>query len=68
MFKSHVKFLMEKEGKTLRGLASEIGISDRTILRARKDDMIGLCKLETLQAIAQALKVSTKELYDEGEV
>jgi DNA-binding Xre family transcriptional regulator len=66
MFKSNVKKIMEQQSLTLRGLAAEIGISDRTILRARKDEMIGLCKLETLQAIAHALGVSTKDLYDEG--
>jgi len=57
--------LMEKKGRTLRGLAAEIGISDRTILRARKHELIGLCKLETLGGIARALGVRTKDLYEE---
>jgi DNA-binding Xre family transcriptional regulator len=56
---------MEQKGKTLRGLAEEVGISDRTILRARKDELIGLCKLETLGGIARALGVKTKDLYEE---
>ena len=64
-YQSNIKILMEKKGKTLRGLADETGISDRTILRARKDELIGVCKLETRGAIAKALGVKTKDLYDE---
>ena len=64
-YRSNIKTLMERKGKTLRGLAEETGISDRTILRARKHELIGLCKLETLGAIAKALNVKTKDLYDE---
>lgn len=65
MYYSNIKTLMEQKGKTLRGLAEEVGISDRTILRARKDELIGLCKLETLGGIARALGVKTKDLYEE---
>ena len=65
MFKSHVRELMDKKGKTIRGLAVEIDTAPRTIHRATQDDTIGGCQLNPLAKIGGALGVKTKRLYEE---
>ncbi|MCC8193489.1 MAG: helix-turn-helix transcriptional regulator, partial [Deltaproteobacteria bacterium] len=49
---------------TYKQLEEKTGISSQTITRAR-GDMISECRLSTLEAIAKALGVTTKDLYDE---
>jgi DNA-binding Xre family transcriptional regulator len=64
--KSNIKALMEEKGKTVRGLAEETDISDKTIMRSR-GPLIEACSLKTLEVIAQALGVRVKDLFEEGE-
>lgn len=66
MISSNLKEIMKKKKKTLRGLAGEISMSDATILRAR-GPLIRECRLSTLEAIAGALGVKVKDLFDEVE-
>lgn len=40
-------------------------LASETVLRARKDETISACTLKTLEAIAEALGVKIKDLFDE---
>ncbi len=62
--KSNLKEIMDRLDVTYEQLEGETGLSSQTITRAR-GDMIRECRLSTLARIARALKVSTKDLYDE---
>ena len=65
MFTSNVRKLMDKKGKSVRGIAQEISLSQQTVFRATQDATIGGCQLNTLAKIGGALGVKTKRLYDE---
>jgi DNA-binding Xre family transcriptional regulator len=64
VIKSHLKEIMLSKGVTMAQLAKDAGIAIETIRRARGDD-IRLCRLETLEAIAAALNVSIRDLFEE---
>lgn len=64
MIKSQVKKIMLAKNVTMVHLANDAGIAVETIRRARGDE-IRLCRLETLAAIAKALRVKTRDLYKE---
>ena len=64
MIKSNLKEIMERLGVTYKQLEEKTGVSSQTITRAR-GDMISECRLSTLETIAKALGVSTKDLYEE---
>ena len=64
MIKSQVKKIMLAKNVTMAHLANDAGIAVETIRRARGDE-IRLCRLETLEAIAKALRVKIKDLYKE---
>lgn len=64
MIKSNLKEIMERLDVTYKQLEEKTGISSQTITRAR-GDMISECRLSTLETIAKALGVSTKDLYEE---
>ena len=65
MIKSNLKKLMEQLGITYKQLEEMTGLSSQTITRARSD-LISECRLSTLEAIAKALGVKTKDLYEEN--
>lgn len=65
MFTSNVKSEMEKAGLSVQALSGRTGLSTNTIMRAR-GPMISRCTLETLAAIAGALGVKVKDLFEEG--
>lgn len=67
MFTSNIRELMDKKGKTVRGLAEEIDLAPRTVHRATQDATIGSCQLNTLAKIGGALGVKVKKLFDETE-
>lgn len=67
MFKSNVRELMDKKGKTIRDVAAEVEMSVSTVHRATQDETIGGCQLNTLAKIGSALGVKTKRLYEESE-
>ncbi len=70
---THVKKLMEAKGVTIRTLMLETGLSNQTILNARKCDKddtkktgnVCNCTLGTLDRIAHALGVSVHDLFDD---
>lgn len=64
MIKSNLKEIMERLDITYKQLEEKTGISSQTITRAR-GEMISECRLSTLETIAKALGVTTKDLYDE---
>ena len=64
MIVSNVKKIMEKQGITIRKLVDETGLSDVTILRARREQ-IAQCRLSTLETIAKTLGCKVKDLFDE---
>ncbi|MDD4701670.1 MAG: helix-turn-helix transcriptional regulator [Desulfovibrio sp.] len=64
MIRSNLKEIMERLDVTYKQLEEKTGVSSQTITRAR-GAMISECRLSTLETIAQALGVTTKDLYDE---
>ncbi|MCD7982755.1 MAG: helix-turn-helix transcriptional regulator [Desulfovibrio sp.] len=64
MIKSNLKEIMERLDVTYKQLEEKTGVSSQTITRAR-GEMISECRLSTLETIAKALGVTTKDLYDE---
>lgn len=73
MFKSLVAKQMKewtsedgkKESMTLREMEKRSGLSHVTILRARDDQGIRSCSLDTLGKLAQALGCRVKDLFEE---
>jgi DNA-binding Xre family transcriptional regulator len=65
MISSNVKYIMRKEGKTLREVTESAQISESTLLKIRKSSLIGECKLNTLRKVAQALGCKVKDLFEE---
>jgi DNA-binding Xre family transcriptional regulator len=63
--KSNIKHIMNKKNVTIRGLETSSGVTNVTILKARKDETIIKCTLETLAKIAAALDVPVKDLFSE---
>lgn len=61
---SKVKPLMTEKNVTVVGMMTLTGLSNETVMRAR-DQRIESCSLRTLAAIAGALGVRTKDLYEE---
>lgn len=63
MRKSHVKELMEKRGLTLRALSDQAGFAQVTLVKARSDEDLFKCRLDTVLRLAAALGVDVKDLY-----
>ena len=64
MVESHVKRIMEERKVSIRAMAQRTGLSDATVLRARRD--ILQCRLSTLETIANCLECQIKDLFEEG--
>ena len=60
---SNVKKIMKEKGVTIRGMAAKTGLSDATVLRARRE--IIQCRLSTLEVIADCLECQIKDLFEE---
>ena len=65
MITSNLKRIMEEKGISIRKMAEQTGLSNMTILRARRDE-IKMCRLCTLEAMAGYLGCKTKDLYEES--
>lgn len=63
MRKSHVKKIMEEQGFTLRSLADKSGFAQVTLIKARSDEDLFKCRLDTLLRLAAVLGVDIKDLY-----
>ena len=66
MLTSNVKKIMENKGVTIRKMVEHTGLSDKTILRARCEQ-INLCRVYTLETIANFLDCKVKDLFDEAD-
>ena len=66
MILSNIKVIMKEKGKTILALADEARLAKQSIDRAR-GPLIRECRLSTLEAIAGALDVKVKDLFDEVE-
>ena len=64
MITSNVKIIMEERHISIRTMVSDTGLSNMTILRARRN-AINQCRLYTLETIATYLGCKTKDLYNE---
>ena len=65
MITSNVREYMEKAGLTVRKGAAAMRLATDTINRARQDETILGCSLETLQTIARACGCRVKDLFTE---
>lgn len=65
--KSNLRDLMSEKKMTIRSLEAKSQISNVTILKARSDEKIIKCTLETLSRIAAALGVRVRDLFDEDD-
>lgn len=66
MIVSNIKVIMKEKSKTILALADEARLAKQSIDRAR-GPLIRECRLSTLEAIAGALGVKVKDLFDEVE-
>ena len=64
--KSNLVAIMKDKNITIRALEELSKVNNVTICRARRDDMIGKCSLDTLDRIARALEVSVHDLFDDA--
>lgn len=64
MVTSNVQKLMERQRISIRKMVERTGLTNMTILRARRKDIIQ-CRLSTLQTIADCLGCKIKDLFDE---
>ncbi|KAF0235305.1 MAG: hypothetical protein FD177_59 [Desulfovibrionaceae bacterium] len=64
MIQGKVKEAMEAKGVTIRQMVTMTGLSSGTLHRARGEQFTK-CTVETLAAIAGALGVKVKELFEE---
>jgi len=64
MIVSNVKKMMEDKNVTIRQMMAGTGLSDKTILRARCEQ-INQCRLYTLESIAVFLECKLKDLFEE---
>lgn len=68
MLISHVKDIMAGKGVSIYELNRATGLSIETIQRARRGGgrgQLGSCSLLTLEAMAKALGVKIKDLFEE---
>jgi DNA-binding Xre family transcriptional regulator len=65
---SKLKQVMQAKKVSIRRLVRDSGLSEETILRARRGGgpgQLGSCTLLTLETIARALHVEIKDLFEE---
>ena len=64
MITSNVKQIMEEKKVSIRAMAEATGLSNMTILQARR--RISRCRLSTLEIIAGYFCCRVKELFEEA--
>lgn len=65
MITSNLKKIMEDKRITIRKMIQDTGLSDMTILRARRKQ-ISQCRLCTLEIMATYLECKIKDLFEES--
>ncbi len=65
MITSNIKQIMEAKNISIRTMVYDTGLSNMTILRARRNG-INQCRLCTLEAIADYLGCKVKDLFEES--
>jgi DNA-binding Xre family transcriptional regulator len=66
MITSNIRKIMENKGVTIRNMVEQTGLADKTILRARCEQ-INQCRVYTLETIADFLDCKVKDLFDEAD-
>lgn len=66
MIVGKLKNVMERSGASIRDLSLKSGVTERTIVRLRGGEF-RKCRMDTLEALAGALRVPVKDLFDEVE-
>lgn len=64
MIQGHLREIMKEKNMTILGLVAASGVAKKTVDRAR-GPLIRECRLSTLEAIAGALGVKVKDLFEE---
>jgi DNA-binding Xre family transcriptional regulator len=64
MITSNLKYIMDKKEITIDKLIEISGVSNHTIVRARRTS-ISECSLGTLERIANALDCKVKDLFEQ---
>jgi DNA-binding Xre family transcriptional regulator len=64
MITSNLKYVMRKKNVTINQLIEMSGVSNHTIVRARRTS-ISECTLGTLERISDALECKVKDLFEQ---
>jgi DNA-binding Xre family transcriptional regulator len=65
MITSNLKYVMRRKNITINKLIEMSGVSNHTIVRARRTSSINECTLGTLEKIADALDCKVKDLFEQ---
>jgi len=65
MIRSRIDDLLWQKRLRVKDLIDRSGLARETIFRAKKDETLPSCKLETLETIARALDVQIRDLFEE---
>ncbi len=65
MIRSRINYILLDKKMKVGTLIEKTGLAKETVLRARNDETFPSCSIRTLEAIARALGVKTKDLYEE---
>jgi DNA-binding Xre family transcriptional regulator len=65
MLQSKIDDVLWMKRMRVKDLIDRSGLNKGTIARARNNETLSSCTLQTLEAIARALGVSIKDLFDE---
>lgn len=66
MIVGRLKDVMESKGASIRDVSVKSGVTERTIVRLRGGEF-RKCRMDTLEAIAGALRVRVRDLFDEDD-
>lgn len=65
MIKSRLAVVLKERGLRITDVIDRSRLARETVFRAKKDGTISSCTLATLEAIAKAVGVPVKELFEE---
>ncbi|MFZ0945294.1 MAG: helix-turn-helix domain-containing protein [Syntrophobacteraceae bacterium] len=65
MVRSRLTIVLKETGIRITQVINSSRLARETVFRAKKDSLIGSCTLDTLGAIAKALGVKIKDLFEE---
>ena len=65
MIKSNLRYIMRKNGISLRKLVYMSGVAESTLQKIRESDAIRNSKLSTLEKVSKALNCKINDLFEE---